>query len=107
MLALVNNQRAPKILSLRHIIDEYLAFQEELIVRRTRFDLKKAPNVTRVYCSRADEETVLRWVYTHMRRAGVSCDTECCERIMRYCLGSMSRIAAETEKLIAYAGEGG
>ena len=42
MLALVNNQRAPKILSLRHIIDEYLAFQEELIVRRTRFDLKKA-----------------------------------------------------------------
>lgn len=71
------------------------------------FDLKKAPNVTRVDCSRADEETVLRWVYTHMRRAGVSCDTECCERIMRYCLGSMSRIAAETEKLIAYAGEGG
>ena len=42
MLALVNNQRAPKILSLRHIIDEYLTFQEELIVRRTRFDLKKA-----------------------------------------------------------------
>ena len=42
MLALVNNQRQPKILSLRHIIDEYLAFQEEIIIRRTRFDLKKA-----------------------------------------------------------------
>ena len=42
MLALVNNQSQPKILSLRHIIDEYLAFQEEIIVRRTRFDLKKA-----------------------------------------------------------------
>ena len=42
MLALVNNQSQPKILSLRHIIDEYLAFQEDLIVRRTRFDLKKA-----------------------------------------------------------------
>ena len=42
MLALVNNQRQPKILSLRHIIDEYLSFQEEIIVRRTRFDLKKA-----------------------------------------------------------------
>ena len=42
MLALVNNQRQPKILSLRHIIDEYLAFQKEIIVRRTRFDLKKA-----------------------------------------------------------------
>lgn len=42
MLALVENQRQPKILSLRHIIDEYLAFQEEIIIRRTRFDLKKA-----------------------------------------------------------------
>ena len=42
MLALVENQRQPKILSLRHIIDEYLKFQEEIIVRRTRFDLKKA-----------------------------------------------------------------
>ena len=42
MLALVNNQSQPKILSLRHIIDEYLAFQEEIIVRRTRYDLKDA-----------------------------------------------------------------
>ena len=42
MLALVQNQSQPKILSLRHIIDEYLKFQEEIIVRRTRFDLKKA-----------------------------------------------------------------
>ena len=42
MLALVDNQHQPKILSLRHIIDEYLAFQEEIIIRRTRYDLKKA-----------------------------------------------------------------
>ena len=42
MLALVNNQTQPKILSLRHILDEYLAFQKEIIVRRTKFDLKKA-----------------------------------------------------------------
>ena len=42
MLALVDNQSQPKILSLRHIIDEYLAFQEKIIVRRTRYDLKKA-----------------------------------------------------------------
>ena len=42
MLALVNNQRQPKILSLRHIIDEYLSFQEDIIVRRTRYDLRKA-----------------------------------------------------------------
>ena len=42
MLALVNNQSQPKILSLRHILDEYIAFQEEVIVRRTRYDLRKA-----------------------------------------------------------------
>ena len=42
MLALVDDQKQPRILSLRHILDEYLTFQEDLIVRRTRFDLKKA-----------------------------------------------------------------
>ena len=41
-LALVENQRQPKILSLRHILDEYLAFQEEVITRRTQYDLRKA-----------------------------------------------------------------
>ena len=42
MLALVNNQTQPRILSLRHILDEYLTFQEDLIVRRTKYDLRKA-----------------------------------------------------------------
>ena len=42
LLALVNNQTQPKILSLREIIDEYIAFQREVITRRTRYDLKKA-----------------------------------------------------------------
>ena len=42
MLALVDDQKQPRILSLRQVIDEYLAFQEEIIVRRTRYDLKKA-----------------------------------------------------------------
>ena len=42
MLALVDNQKQPKILSLRHILDEYLAYQEQVITRRTQYDLKKA-----------------------------------------------------------------
>ena len=42
MLALVHDQKQPKILSLKNILDEYLTYQEELIVRRTRFDLRKA-----------------------------------------------------------------
>ena len=42
MLALVDNQKQPKILSLRQIIDEYLTFQMEVLTRRTQFDLRKA-----------------------------------------------------------------
>ena len=42
MLALVDDQKQPKILSLRQIIDEYLTFQMEVLTRRTQFDLKKA-----------------------------------------------------------------
>ena len=42
MLALVDNQMQPKILSLRQIIDEYLKHQEEVLTRRTQYDLRKA-----------------------------------------------------------------
>ena len=42
MLALVDNQKQPKILSLRQIIDEYLKHQEEILTRRTQYDLRKA-----------------------------------------------------------------
>ena len=42
MLALVKNQSQPKVLTLRDALDEYLTFQEDVIVRRTRYDLKKA-----------------------------------------------------------------
>ena len=42
MLALVDNQKQPRILSLRNILDEYIAFQEQVIRRRTEYDLKKA-----------------------------------------------------------------
>ncbi len=42
LLALVDNQKQPKILTLRQILDEYIAFQEKVLTRRTRFDLKKA-----------------------------------------------------------------
>ena len=42
MLALVDNQKQPRILSLRQIIDEYLSFQMDVLTRRTQFDLRKA-----------------------------------------------------------------
>lgn len=40
MLALVDGQ--PKVLGLKQILREYVAHQKEIIVRRTKFDLKKA-----------------------------------------------------------------
>ena len=42
MLALVDDQKQPKILSLRQIIDEYLAHQIDVLTRRTEYDLRKA-----------------------------------------------------------------
>ena len=42
MLALVDDQKQPKILSLRQILDEYLRYQEEVLTRRTQYDLRKA-----------------------------------------------------------------
>ncbi len=42
MLALVDNQKQPKILSLRQILDEYLAHQNNILTRRTQYDLRKA-----------------------------------------------------------------
>ena len=42
MLALVDDQKQPRILSLRQILDEYLTFQMEVLTRRTQYDLKKA-----------------------------------------------------------------
>lgn len=42
MLALVNDQTQPKVLNLKGYLDEYIAFQEEIVTRRTRYDLRKA-----------------------------------------------------------------
>ena len=42
MLALVDDQMQPRILSLRQIIDEYLKHQNEVLTRRTEYDLRKA-----------------------------------------------------------------
>ena len=42
LLALVHDQKQPKVLSLRECLDEYIAHQKEVITRRTVYDLKKA-----------------------------------------------------------------
>ena len=42
MLALVHNQKQPRILTLRQILDEYIDFQMQVLPRRTIYDKKKA-----------------------------------------------------------------
>ena len=61
LLALVDNQRQPAILTLREIIDQYIAFQKEIVTRRTRYDLNKARERAhileglRIACDNIDE----------------------------------------------------
>ena len=61
MLALVEDQSQPRILSLRQILDEYITFQREIVRRRTEYDLKKARDRAhlleglRIACDNIDE----------------------------------------------------
>jgi DNA polymerase-3 subunit delta len=64
--------------------------------------LSKNKNVTFVDCARSDEETVKKWIYVTCKRAGIMADGITCGKISSYCLGDMSRISKETEKLLLY-----
>lgn len=70
-------------------------------------DLKKKPNVTVVDCARAEEETVARWVYLTLKRAGIAAEAAVCGMVARYCLSDMARVESETKKLIAYGSDSG
>ncbi|MBE7078519.1 MAG: DNA polymerase III subunit delta [Clostridiales bacterium] len=65
-------------------------------------DLSKKPSVTYVDCARSDEETIKKWIYLTCKRAGVYADGITCGKIVSYCVGDMSRVAKETEKLLSY-----
>ena len=64
--------------------------------------LAKKPNVTFVDCARSDEETIKKWIFITCKRAGVYADGITCGKIASYCVGDMSRISKETEKLLLY-----
>lgn len=69
-------------------------------------DLKRKKAVTYVDCSKADPETVARWVYITFRRAGIDCSAAASENLAAYCLYNMSRVSVEVRKLIDYKGKG-
>jgi DNA polymerase-3 subunit delta len=64
--------------------------------------LSKKPNVTHVDCARSDEETIKKWIYLTCKKEGVYADGVTCGKLAAYCVYDMSRIAGETEKLLAY-----
>lgn len=64
--------------------------------------LAKKPNVTYVDCSRADKETIKRWIYLTCKKSGIYADGVTCDKLAAYCIYDMSRIASETEKLLLY-----
>lgn len=70
-------------------------------------DLKRKKAVTYVDCNKTDRDTVAKWVYIKLKRAGISSSAEACEAVADYCLCDMARVSRETEKLIEYGGEGG
>ena len=61
--------------------------------------LKRKKCITYVDCSRADEDTVTRWVYATLKRAGIYADVSACRNVAAYCLCDMSRVEGEVEKL--------
>lgn len=65
-------------------------------------DLKRKKCVTYVDCNRAERDTVARWAYVTLKRAGIASSTEACEAIADYCLSDMARVSRETEKLIEW-----
>lgn len=69
-------------------------------------DLKRKRAVTYVDCSKVDVDTVAKWAYITLRRAGVNASTACCESIAEYCLCNMARVSVEVQKLIDYKKEG-
>ncbi len=66
-------------------------------------DLKRKKCVEYIDCNKTDEETVAKWAYLTMKRAGVPSTVEACEAIAQYCLCDMARVSREVEKLIEWS----
>ncbi|MDE7380239.1 MAG: DNA polymerase III subunit delta [Clostridia bacterium] len=68
-------------------------------------DLKRKKCVTYVDCNKADRETVAKWSFVTLKRAGLASTVEACEAIADYCLCDMARVSSEVSKLIEYGGD--
>ena len=69
-------------------------------------ELKRRKGITFVDCGRAEPESVAKWAYITLKRAGIVCSAAACADIAAYCLYDMARVAVEVQKLIDYKGAG-
>ncbi|MDE6585090.1 MAG: DNA polymerase III subunit delta [Clostridia bacterium] len=69
-------------------------------------DLKRKHAVTFIDCGKAEPDTVAKWVYLTMHRAGVNISAQACSAVAEYCLCDMARVSVEVNKLIDYVGTG-
>lgn len=69
-------------------------------------DLKRRRGVEFVDCNRADRDTVAKWIYITLKRAGISSSVSVCEAVADYCLCDMARVSVETKKLVDYKQSG-
>lgn len=69
-------------------------------------DLKRKKCITYVDCNHADEETVTKWAYITLKRAGVVASADACQAIAAYCLCDMARVSKEVQKIIELNKEG-
>lgn len=69
-------------------------------------DLKRRREVCYVDCSRADRDTVTKWIYVSLKRAKINAAVSVCEAIADYCICDMARVSVEVQKLIDYKGQG-
>lgn len=77
-----------------------------IVNEKTNANLKKLEKVTLVDCSKLDDATANRWIKQECINAGVVIGNDASNLIIEYCRGDMTRISAETNKLISFAGKG-
>lgn len=75
--------------------------------KKGAYDVKKKKGVVYVDCSRESEDTLTRWLFSLMRREGLSADADAVGLMVRYCASDAARMRMEIDKLKLLLGEGG
>lgn len=69
--------------------------------------LEKQERVMVVDCSKLEAQIIVKWIRSEALKEEVVIGTNASEKIIEFCRGDMTRINAETKKLIAYVGKNG